>query len=183
MVIEDDDELRQLYEVYLTDTFEVTTASSGEEALERLSDEIEVILLDRRLPGMDGDEILDRVRRMGTFRVAMVTAVSPDFDIVEMPFDDYITKPVSRGELTATVEHLLDLRTYDEKMDEYLRLARKRALLIEERPAAATPGNPEFDELEDRLHALREEVDALRDTVVMRNESALLNQPQLEASD
>jgi len=77
---------------------EVRTAYSGEEALEKVDEDVDIVLLDRLLPDLPdlpGDEVLERVRERGLdCRVVMVTAVDPDFDIVELPVDEYIHKPV-----------------------------------------------------------------------------------------
>ena len=79
---------------------DVRTAYGGEEALEKADEDVDLVFLDRQMPDMSGDDVLERVRERGLdCRVVMVTAVDPDFDIVEMPFDDYLTKPVMRDDV------------------------------------------------------------------------------------
>ncbi len=59
------------------------------------------------MPGLSGDEVLKRIREqeMGT-RVVMVSAVTPDFDVIGVGFDDYITKPVGEAEIRDVVERM-----------------------------------------------------------------------------
>jgi len=99
LVVEDEPDLADLYAAWLGDEYRVRTAYGGQEALDELDeadDEVDAILLDRRMPGLSGDEVLAAVRERGIdCRVAMVTAVEPDFDILKMGFDDYLVKPVT----------------------------------------------------------------------------------------
>jgi two-component system response regulator AdeR len=111
LVVDDEPHLVGMYAAMLEDVHTVRTATSGEAALDRLSEAVDVILLDRRMPGLSGDEVLEIVRERGyECRVAMVTSVEPDMDIVEMGFDAYVVKPVRQQDLRDFVENLL-LRT------------------------------------------------------------------------
>lgn len=76
-----------------------------------MSTEVDVVLLDRRLPDMMGEELIPEVREQNPdVGIAMVTAVHPDFDILDMGFDDYLTKPVDKHALTELV-HTLSTRS------------------------------------------------------------------------
>ncbi len=86
-------------------SYDVRRAYEGHEALELLDGEVNIVLLDRRMPGLSGDEVLSELRRRELHsRVVMVTAVKPDFDIIDMGFDDYLVKPVSKDDLFTTVQ-------------------------------------------------------------------------------
>ena len=160
LVVDDEPQLAELFAAWLNDDWDVRTAHNGEEALEQMDGDIAVVLLDRRMPGKSGDEVLDSIRAQEyDCRVIMVTAVDPDFDIIEMGFDDYLVKPVANDELTATVERVYKRREYDETMREYYSLASKRAVLETEKSRPELEGNEEFRELEDRLTSLRKSVD------------------------
>ncbi|MFC7068895.1 HalX domain-containing protein [Halobaculum lipolyticum] len=160
LVVEDEPDLADLYAAWLGTDYEVRTAYGGQEALEELSDDVDVILLDRRMPGLSGDEVLDEVRDRGVdARVAMVTAVEPDFDIVAMGFDDYLVKPVTRESLLETVEGLYDRSRYDSRMQEFFAVSSKMAVLESEKGRAALEDSPEYLELEERARKLREELD------------------------
>ncbi|MGQ4556233.1 HalX domain-containing protein [Halobellus sp. GM3] len=159
LVVEDEPDLADLYATWLRDEYRVRTAYGGREALEELDDEVDVVLLDRRMPDLSGDEALEGIRERGVdCRVAMVTAVEPDFDIVEMGFDDYLVKPVSREALKETVENLLLRNTYDEGIQELFSLASKKALLEAEKDAVALEGNEEYQTLTGRVAELREQL-------------------------
>lgn len=111
LVVDDEPHLVGMYAAMLEDSHTVRTATSGEEALDRLSEATDVVLLDRRMSGRSGDEVLETVREEGyDCRVAMITSVDPDMDIAKMAFDAYVVKPIRRRDLLDLVESLL-LRT------------------------------------------------------------------------
>jgi DNA-binding response OmpR family regulator len=135
-------------------------AYGGNEALEELDDSVAVVLLDRRMPDLSGDEALAEIRSRGfDCRVAMVTAVEPDFDIVAMGFDDYLVKPVSREALHETVSNLLLRSAYDEGVQELFSLSSKKAILESEKGPGALSESEEYRELERKLSELRQELD------------------------
>lgn len=130
LVADDEENVLEAYALWLSDEYDVRTAHDGQEALEQMDDDVDVVLLDRRMPRISGDDALEAFREKGyEARVAMVTAVDPDYDIVEMDFDDYLTKPVSREELVETVDELLILASYDDAVREEFSLAKKQAAL------------------------------------------------------
>ena len=160
LVVEDEPDLADLYAAWLGDDYDVRTAYGGHEALEQLDEDVSIVLLDRRMPGLSGDEVLVAVRDRGIeCRVAMVTAVEPDFDIVAMGFDDYLVKPVTREALTETVESLLRRSEYDTGVQEYFALASKKAVLESEKGRAALEESDEYRDLDERLEHLRENLD------------------------
>jgi len=86
LIVEDRPEIARLYESWLSDDYTVTVAHDGDEAVETFDDSIDVVILDRRLPGRPGDEVLAAIREESDCTVAMATAVEPDFDILELGF-------------------------------------------------------------------------------------------------
>jgi two-component system response regulator AdeR len=160
LVVEDEVELARLYTDWLDDEYEVRMATSGEEGLKQYDDDVDVVLLDRRMPGLSGDEVLAEIRdRPGSCQVAMVTAVDPDVDILELGFDDYVTKPVSSEDLLRTVERLLTRATYEESVQEYFALASKRATVEAEKSATELSENEEYLALATRIDELESEID------------------------
>lgn len=167
LVVDDEADLSELYAVHLDDEYEVRTANSGEEALDVLDDSVDVVLLDRGMPGLDGDEVLRRIRDSELdCRVALVTAFDPEFDIVEMGFDAYVCKPVSRRVLRETVSVLLRRHEYDSHVRKYFSLLSKRAVLEQEKTAAELSTNDvyadlctEIDERRGRTNRLLDEFD------------------------
>lgn len=159
LIVEDEQALADVYAQFLASTYTVITAYDGTEALDSMSDEVDVVLLDRRMPGLSGEEVLEAIREEGyDCRVAMVTAVAPDIDIIEMGFDDYLTKPVDREALHETVEHLFELNAYDELMEEYYQLASKKAVLEVEKSDIDLSEYEEFTRLTTRLEELDAEL-------------------------
>src|SRR6056297_816795 len=160
LVVEDEPDLADLYATWLRDEYRVRVAYGGREALEELDEEVDVVLLDRRMPDLSGDEALEAIRERDVgCRVAMVTAVEPDFDIVAMGFDDYLVKPVSRDSLKETVENLLRRNTYDDGIQDLFALASKKALLESEKDAATLEEHEEYQELTERVRNLRAQLD------------------------
>ncbi|MBP1922066.1 DNA-binding response OmpR family regulator [Halorubrum alkaliphilum] len=163
LVVEDEADLADLYAAWLGDEYRVRTAYGGHEALEtldELDDEVDAILLDRRMPGLSGDEVLSAVRERGIdCRVAMVTAVEPDFDILAMGFDDYLVKPVSSDTLRETVESLLQRSEYDAGVQDLFSLTSKKAMLEAEKSPSELADNQEYQELTARIERLRTDVD------------------------
>ncbi|WP_418282415.1 response regulator transcription factor [Halorubrum sp. DTA98] len=160
LVAEDEPDLADLYAAWLGDQYQVRTAYGGHEAIEQLDEEIDAILLDRRMPGLSGDEVLVAVRERGIdCRVAMVTAVEPDFDILEMGFDDYLVKPVTKEVLHETVEGLLRRGGYDGDVQELFALTSKKAILESEKSASELADNDEYQDLSERIADLRAELD------------------------
>jgi DNA-binding response OmpR family regulator len=163
LVVEDEPDLADLYAAWLGDDYRVRTAYGGHEALDVLDDvdgTVDAILLDRRMPGLSGDEVLAAVRERGVdCRVAMVTAVEPDFDILEMGFDDYLVKPVASDTLRETVEGLLQRGEYDTGVQDLFALTSKKAMLEAEKSASELADNEEYQTLAEEIETLRADVD------------------------
>jgi DNA-binding response OmpR family regulator len=160
LVVEDERDLSDLYRTWLAGSYRVRTAEDGRAALDELDDEVDVVLLDRRMPDLSGDEVLDRIRERGLdCRVAMVTAVEPDTDIVDMAFDDYLVKPVSEEELVRMVENLRIRDAYSDGVKRLFSLASKKALLESEKDSNALDASSEYRQLCADLTDLRTQLD------------------------
>ena len=160
LVVEDERDLSDLYRTWLANTYRVRTARDGRTALEELDDEVDIVLLDRRMPDLSGDEVLDRIRELDLdCRVAMVTAVEPDTDVVDMAFDDYLVKPVSEEELVRTVENLRIRNEYGDGVKRLFSLASKKALLESEKDMLELESNSDYQRLCADLGDLRADLD------------------------
>jgi len=160
LIAEDEPDLADLYTAWLEEDYEVRTAYNGSQALDSIDEHVDVVLLDRRMPGLSGDRVLDTIRdRELDCRVAMVTAVEPDFDIIEMVFDDYLVKPASSDELRTMVDQLLLRSEYDGMLQEFYALASKKAILDKQKPDYELRASEEYVRLEDRLAVLRSDID------------------------
>lgn len=112
LIVEDQKGLADLYTTWLqNEEYETHTAYDGYEAIDLLDsvgDQIDAALLDRRMPGYNGDEVLEEIlNRNIECGVSMVTAVAPEEDDSEMGFDIYLEKSVTKEEILETVEKLL----------------------------------------------------------------------------
>lgn len=108
LVVEDDDHVAgALVSVLTRHGFTTIRARDGRGALEALSPDIDMVLLDLGLPDMDGFEVCDRIRRVSDAPVIMVTARSQLDARIEglgMGADDYLVKPYDLRELLARID-------------------------------------------------------------------------------
>ena len=159
LIVDDEPALADGHAAWLDD-YDVRTAYDGDEALEALDSDVDIVLLDRRMPRLSGDEVLERIRgRDIDCRVVMLTGVEPSVDIVEMGFDEYLRKPVSREELRETVDRIHQRSAYDSKLREYFSLASKRATLESELSSEELEEEPKYQHLCERLDAIQGELD------------------------
>jgi len=112
LVIDDDAELCKLVARFLSaEGFRVETVRTSGQGIERaLSAEHDLIVLDVMLPGMDGFEILRRLRAESSKPVLMLTARGDDLDRIlglEIGADDYLPKPFNPRELAARIRAIL----------------------------------------------------------------------------
>ncbi|WP_336326229.1 response regulator transcription factor [Halovenus sp. HT40] len=173
LIVDDEPEVVETYRKHLADSYSVRTVQSGEAALDALGEWVDVVLLDRRMPGMHGDEVLERIHERGVdCRVVMVTAVDPDLDIVTMAFDEYLVKPVSGDQLRETIDRLLRREQLDAQIQRIVEVGSKLATL------EAKLG---YEQLErsDRYAELREEFDQLREETTLGDVN---EDPYLEAT-
>jgi len=160
LVVDDEQDIADLYSTWLADEYTVRTAYGPEEALEKADESLDVVFLDRQMPKMTGDEVLEEVReREIDTRVVMVTAVDPDFDIVDMPFDDYLTKPVMLDQLREAVERMVTRTDYDEKVQNFFALSAKKATLEAQKDPVELRDNDEYERLDEELERKRREAD------------------------
>lgn len=109
-----DDEYRYVRAVQINLTargYQVLTAQDGQTAMELVvSEDPDLVILDVRMPGMDGYEVCRLIREFSTVPIIMLTAMAEDTDKVkglDIGADDYVTKPFSAEELIARVRAVL----------------------------------------------------------------------------
>ena len=111
LVVEDDRNLNKSICEMLQGFGEIDLSFDGEDALFNIEQDIyDLVVLDVMLPGIDGFEILERMRKTTTCPVLMLTAKDAIEDKVKglgLGADDYMTKPFYRDELIARVSALL----------------------------------------------------------------------------
>jgi len=112
LVIEDDLVICNLFQdSFESEGFQVETVQDGYEGLKRgLSGEHDFVILDIKLPGLDGFEILRRIRSESDIPILMLTSFNEDADRIrglEMGADDYLNKPFNLYELLARIRTIL----------------------------------------------------------------------------
>jgi len=135
LIIDDDKSLLESYTVLLEDEFQVFTAETGETGLDLLRHEdVHLVLLDIRLPGIDGIEVLRRIKAMDeNVDVIMITAVKNvrvAVEAIKLGAYDYIVKPFEIDEvlslLRRTLEHqslLREVLYLRAEVDRYLEMS------------------------------------------------------------
>lgn len=117
LIVDDEEFNRELLEG-LVESFghHSDTAADGRQALERVSPEVDLVLLDAMMPGMDGFEVARRIRAteaVAHIPIVMVTALTSKEDrlrAVEAGANDFITKPIDRTELRVRMTSLLKMK-------------------------------------------------------------------------
>src|SRR5207302_8238051 len=135
LVIDDDVELCSLVGEYLaSEGFKVEAAYDGERGLERaVKGEYILVVLDVMLPGINGFEVLRRIRSTSRIPVLLLTARGEDVDRIvglEIGADDYLPKPFNPRELVARIRAILRRAKADDDHDEAREHAAARALTV-----------------------------------------------------
>jgi DNA-binding response OmpR family regulator len=133
MVVEDDDAIRLVLRTNLEDEgYRVVESVTAEQALvEMLDERVDVVLVDLRLPGIQGLDLIRSLRATSQVPIIIVTAQTDSHDVVaglEAGADDYVTKPFVSKELMARIRTIL-----------------RRAGAPEEEPQALACGPIELD--------------------------------------
>jgi len=112
LIVEDEPDFAALVELWMGQAgYRTVVATTGPEALRGFyEDHPDLVILDVALPGLDGWQIVERIREFSRIPILMVSARSSEADKIrglKLGADDYITKPLSFPELTARVEAAL----------------------------------------------------------------------------
>ena len=136
LVVDDEEDILELLRYNLArEGYQVTLASTGEEALRKLTLEgADLIILDLMLPGIDGLEVTRRLKtnaKTAQIPIVMLTAKGEEADVVaglELGADDYITKPFSPRIVTARVKAVI--RRKQKVLEDQDPIVRIRELVI-----------------------------------------------------
>src|SRR5437870_12913440 len=167
LVVDDDPGVRESFRLILEDHYEVLDAPDGPRALELVrSAQIDLVLLDIRLPDMDGIEVLERIKGIDEqIEVILVTAVKTVRTAVaamKLGAFDYLTKPFEEDELLSLSRRALERRALEREVA-FLRseLARRHDLdeIVGQHPAM------------EKLHGLIAPVARTSTTVLITGES------------
>jgi two-component system, cell cycle response regulator len=128
LVVEDEDKDVRLIQNYLQgEAYQIMVAKSGEETLSRvLKENIDLVLLDIMLPGIDGFQVVERLREMEGGKNLQIVALTNLQDMeskikgIELGADDYLVKPINKHELRVRIRSLVKKKAYlDSLKNEY----------------------------------------------------------------
>ena len=112
LIVDDEPDIREILRYNLEKAgFNITEAVNGNDALNKLSKELDLAILDIMMPGKDGYEVCRKIREQGnTVPIIFLTAMDREFDEVrglEVGGDDYVKKPFSPKMLIARINAIL----------------------------------------------------------------------------
>ncbi len=115
LVVDDEVNVIESFKQLLEEDYKVLTATNGEEALEKVEREnLDIVLLDIRMPGMDGIEVLRRIEEMkenvDVIMVSAVNTMKTAIEAMKLGAYDYITKPFAAEEVVVSVGKALEKR-------------------------------------------------------------------------
>jgi DNA-binding response OmpR family regulator len=166
LVVDDDEDLRVMLQVALSrDEYDVTTATSTEDALRKLSIlSFEVAIIDLRLPGMDGVYLLREVQRRWPDTMTIVLTAFPTLNsavaALRAGAHDYLTKPCPPSEIRRSVQEALSKRQGLTKRLELMRALEQQLIeglraLREGRPAVPIEAPLSLDSFSDNGRIVR----------------------------
>lgn len=156
LVVDDEKEVADAYALRLRGLCETETAYDGQTALSVTAErEIDVVLLDRHMPGMSGDDVLAELDSRGFLgRIIMVTAIDPGFDVLDMPFDEYLCKPIEREDIRAAVRQQCTILGY-ELLGEYFSTESTRRVIEAELPPEELNAHERYQEITEHTDGFR----------------------------
>jgi putative two-component system response regulator len=140
LVVDDEESNRKLLTRLLSALYNVITAPDGEQALAILENvDVDLVLLDVRLPGLDGFEVCSRLKKLDRTRLVPVVLVTGlgarEHRIrgIHVGADDFLTKPFDAEELYARVASLVRLKTYTDELESAEAILKSLAMTIDAR--------------------------------------------------
>jgi len=118
LIVDDEPPIRRLLRSSLAaQHFAIIEAETGAEAMQRLAEKPEVVILDLGLPDMDGADVIRRVRRSSKVPIIVLSSRGDEkgkVEALDLGADDYVTKPFGMAELIARIRTALRHRVQDE---------------------------------------------------------------------
>ncbi|WP_049896381.1 winged helix-turn-helix transcriptional regulator [Natrialba chahannaoensis] len=157
LLAEDDPRLRELYALWLQTDYDVVTAADGKEALRLLDETIDVAVLARDLPTLDGPAIAAALETTSQRTpVAIVTSGNIFPDDVSIPADVLVRDPLSKTTLREIVGRLTRLRS-ESSIGRDVRARRNRLTFVERHLGPTVSATDAYQQVADELAALEQE--------------------------
>mgnify|MGYP000085473431 CR=1 FL=1 len=157
MVVDDEAGFADAVALWLEPEYDVTVVYDGDDAIDAYGDHVDVLLLDRRMPTVSGDDVLEHVRDAdGTARIAMLTASELAVADAALDFDQYLQKPVSEDDVREAVTTLKRRNAYPRALCDYLATLERLSELHATHDADRLDDEDSYAALESRLDDLRD---------------------------
>ncbi|MBU4222534.1 MAG: response regulator [Euryarchaeota archaeon] len=155
LVVDDEEVNIKLIEAMLNEEYEIITAQSGNEALNKIiEDKPDIVLLDIMMPQINGYDVCKSIKENDATRfipVVMCTVLSESeakIKAIEIGADGYLTKPINRIELLTRIKSLLKKKYYQDE------LVHDKEIIEQQNKAL----RQEHNELEQKVHERTEEL-------------------------
>jgi DNA-binding response OmpR family regulator len=164
LIVDDEKEVADAYALRLRGECRVDTAYGGQEAFSVIENRpVDILLLDRHMPDVSGDEVLARLDERGfEGRVVMVTAIDPEFDVLELPFDDYLCKPIDREDVRSVVDQQRQILAY-ETLGKYFGAKSTQTVLTAQTSPEQRENHEQFEAVRERATRLERRAQRLLD--------------------
>lgn len=164
LIVDDDEACRHLYRQWLAGDHEVREAGSGEDGLAALDAAVDIVVLDREMPGLSGLEVSRRIADAEHDpHVAMISSAPANVDLAETPINQYLRKPVGTADLQDVLAEYRSRREYETVIEEFFTLTSKVAALEADHSRGELAGDECYERLQLRAAEKRIELDhALR---------------------
>ncbi|WP_209309434.1 response regulator [Haloarcula amylovorans] len=160
LVVDDEADCRTLYRIWLQKSFDVVTAKDGIEALDQFDETIDIVLLDREMSRKDGIEVATELAaRDADAFVAMISGVEPGTDLLEIPVDEYLQKPVGREDVLGLVDRAMALSQYRRRFRQFCSLATRIATVEQHVHQTELDGDATYRDAVARLERERRRVE------------------------
>ena len=132
MLIDDEEGIRRVMSITLADAgYEVFTAPDGESGIRVCEEESpQIVITDIRMPGMDGIEVLKRIKEKDPDREVIVVTAFGEIEVavraLQLDASDFITKPINDEALFVALERAKERYTSRRELHEYTALIEER---------------------------------------------------------
>ena len=174
LIVEDEKKIARIMELEIThEGYEAEVVYNGKDGIEELkNDDYDLLILDIMLPGLDGIEVCNRIRKFSEIPIIMVTAKDSTRDKVkglDTGADDYITKPFEAEELMARIRAQLRREKDNEKNAEKNILKIDDLVMDKDKYTVSREG--------DNIELTKKEYDLLK--YFLKNKDIVLSRDQL----
>lgn len=158
LIVEDEPSLAELFSHRLEDDYDTTIANHAGDAIAHIDAETDYVFLDRKLPGMSGDKVLEYiVENSFDANVIIVSAINPDQNVIHDVYDEYLVKSVDEGELREAIDRVDMKNRLIELLGKYVRKAETWEAVRSRLNTPESDANVDLAMIEDDLDELAAE--------------------------